>query len=363
MAPASRRAPLGSCVAHGSLVGVYDLDEVYERVHRYGPEFDGWLSNHAPMAADALGRIGGGEFIGRWLDLYSRRLSPPPSPHEPIQSETWRQALGDPRRLGDWTRWFERELADRPWAQVLASWWPRLLPGALAAATHPLIRAGHAVRALQEVDTEPRRSELAHALGYWAARWQPLKTPPPLGSLSAQAALNALAPLKDARGGIRERIAQLEQRAPWAADGIAPPASPADVPAALDALVDATVVQFATSPGVDHVMLVHATTAPRAARLCLSALPSALWPTTFEAAWRIAAALSVLYRSPMDDGTRTDTDFDPATIAERAADHGDEHVLKFTEVALESLRRGTVEALAAANRALATIDALSASTR
>ena len=27
------------------------LDEAYERLHATGPEFDGWLSNHGPMAA------------------------------------------------------------------------------------------------------------------------------------------------------------------------------------------------------------------------------------------------------------------------------------------------------------------------
>ena len=30
------------------------LDEAYQRLHRTGPEFDGWLSNHGPMAAEAM---------------------------------------------------------------------------------------------------------------------------------------------------------------------------------------------------------------------------------------------------------------------------------------------------------------------
>ncbi|GAA5139546.1 hypothetical protein [Pseudonocardia adelaidensis] len=34
------------------------LDETYQRLHRTGPEFVGWLSNHGPMAADALIRLG-----------------------------------------------------------------------------------------------------------------------------------------------------------------------------------------------------------------------------------------------------------------------------------------------------------------
>jgi hypothetical protein len=33
------------------------LDEAYERLRNTGPEFEGWLSNHGPMAADALIRI------------------------------------------------------------------------------------------------------------------------------------------------------------------------------------------------------------------------------------------------------------------------------------------------------------------
>jgi len=339
-------------------VSFSSLDEVYTRVHSLGPEFDGWLSNHAPMAADALGRLGGGAQVHRWLDTYTRRLEPLPDAVAPIEAEQWHAALGDPRRLGDWIRWFEHELSEQPWRAVLATWWERLLPGAIAAATHPLIRTGHAVRALEERDSDARRRELAHALGYWAARWQPVRTAPHLGSLPPDSALRALRPLEGGRGGIRERIAQLEQHQPWPAEGLAPPTTTSEVPAALDALVDATVVQYATAPGVDHVMLVHATTAPRAARLCLSSLPEDLWPSTFEAAWRIAAALTVLYRHDAPDGTHFGTPRDPAELAERVIAHGDEHVLKFSEVAFESYARGIGEAPAAIARALGAIEPL-----
>ena len=34
------------------------LDEAYQRLHQTGPEFDGWLSNHGPMAAEAMVRHG-----------------------------------------------------------------------------------------------------------------------------------------------------------------------------------------------------------------------------------------------------------------------------------------------------------------
>ena len=52
------------------------LDETYERLHRTGPEFEGWLSNHGPMASDALLRLGQGEHLQSWLHGYVTRLEP-----------------------------------------------------------------------------------------------------------------------------------------------------------------------------------------------------------------------------------------------------------------------------------------------
>jgi len=336
----------------------WSLDEVYEQVQHYGPEFDGWLSNHAPMAADALGRIGGTDRVGRWLDAYSARLEPPPAQERPLTEATWREALGDPRRLGDWTRWFSAMIGEASWQEVLVAWWPRLLPGALAAATHPLIRVGHAVRALGEADTEPRRRELAAGLAYFAARWQPAAVRAPLGKASPATALATLPPLVGASGGIRQRIVALEQAADAPSDGVHAPRSPAAVPTLLDELVDATIAQYATAPGIDAVMLVHASTAPRAARLTLAALLPSLWIPTYEVAWTIAAALTRMYRTPHDDGTRPRAVPDREALIERATAHGDEHVLKFVEVAMESYARGHDDALAAAARALGAIDPL-----
>ena len=60
-------------------VDVDRLDEAYLRLHETGPEFDGWLSNHGPMAADALMRIGHGDDVPTWVEsirLPARRLPP-----------------------------------------------------------------------------------------------------------------------------------------------------------------------------------------------------------------------------------------------------------------------------------------------
>jgi hypothetical protein len=78
------------------------LDEAYERLHVTGPEFDGFLSDHGPMAAEAMVRHGHGDLVGSWLDVYMRRLEEFPRGLGPIGPD-WQDALGDLRRVADWT--------------------------------------------------------------------------------------------------------------------------------------------------------------------------------------------------------------------------------------------------------------------
>ncbi|MBA3293637.1 MAG: hypothetical protein H0T40_07840, partial [Geodermatophilaceae bacterium] len=56
------------------------LDETYARLHHTGPEIEGWLSNHGPMAADALIRLGRAGQVEGWVDQYAQRLEEAPRP-------------------------------------------------------------------------------------------------------------------------------------------------------------------------------------------------------------------------------------------------------------------------------------------
>lgn len=338
------------------------LDEAYERLHTTGPEFRGWLSNHGTMAADALVRIGRGDDVAGWVEGYARRLEPMPDPRWPISGERWRDPIGDPSRLGDWLAFFAREVREEPWELVLARWWPRLLPGAAASATHGIIRTGHAVRALRDAVTPPRLDELGQSLGYWAARWQPVPgAVAASGTRPADAALRQL-PLvpMDEEWGARARLARLGSTDGWPEGlaSLAPPTGVDDVPAAIDRLVDATVSRYAAEAAGDPVMLIHATTAPRAAGLALASLPRDQWAATYDAAWSVAAAITVAYRpdasSPvLPDGRHMALD----ELADAAVENSDEHVIKFVEVAGESHRRGVDGALGAAALATAAISA------
>lgn len=94
------------------------LDEAYKRLARTGPERDGWLSNHAPMAAEALVRHGRTDAVHRWLDSYSDRLEDAPRGIEPINRDAWRDPLGDPVRAGDWPRIPDQRYGIRALAQL-----------------------------------------------------------------------------------------------------------------------------------------------------------------------------------------------------------------------------------------------------
>jgi hypothetical protein len=64
-------------------------------------------------------------------------------------------------------------IEERGWQEVVAAWVPRLMPALSTKLFHGAIHTAHSVRALTVADTPTRRTELARALGYWAARYQP----------------------------------------------------------------------------------------------------------------------------------------------------------------------------------------------
>jgi hypothetical protein len=131
----------------------YLLDAL-DRLRGTGVEYNGFLANHGPMAVDAMIRLGGGDRVPGWADRYRLVLDPAPAPGDAVAPDDWQRHLGSFEVVGDWTSLFARAIAADGWRQVLATWWPRLLPGAAASAAHGLLRTAHAVRNLDETDTD-----------------------------------------------------------------------------------------------------------------------------------------------------------------------------------------------------------------
>ncbi|MEV3859542.1 questin oxidase family protein [Streptomyces sp. NPDC050095] len=331
------------------------LDEALERLHTAGPERLGRLTNHAPMAVEALAARGQAGAVHRWLDLYAPKLEEFPASLEPVTGANWQAALGDPRRAADWIAYFTRETAERPWRDVLAEWWPRLLPGMYGGSTHPVIRVGHAVRTLLAgEETDPRVAELAHGLGYWAARHHTVSVtltgaaalPGTTAGPAAALALDAVTPIAERdSGGFPTRLARVTALPRWA-DAVSDPDT---ARLRLTELVAAATHRYATHGHGEETMLVHAATAPNAVLRTLPALPRPLWVPSLAAAWTASAAVTAMYAPDAPVDYRAPGTFTAEEVVERALAHGDEHVIKFTDTALDV---GDERALTAALRAV-----------
>ena len=336
-------------MSHGVSMTDGILDEALQRLSRTGPERAGWLSNHAPMAAEALVRHGHEMMVHRWLDGYADNLTEAPRGIEPIAPAEWRDPLGDPTRTGDWVDFFDRELTGAPWREVLAIWWPRLLPGIAAGATHGVIRVGHAVRSLLESETEPRVTEMGRGLAYWAARWQPLAAaglgPYPAGD--PRRALDAVPRVPDQRFGARNRLAQLADLSGWPPAAGAVPGTGEEV-VRLRGIVTAAIKRYERYGYGSPIMLVHAATAPAAVLRSLPALPAQLAGPSLRAAWAATAAVTAAYSPavPRPTGAPTTAALravrpdapatDPVGLMDEAAATGDPHAIKFADAAVEA---------------------------
>lgn len=314
------------------------LNESLARLAVTGPEYGGGLSNHGPMAAEALVRLGRADAVEQWVDGYLARLDDAPRASAGITDATWRDALGDPRRVGDWTAYLSRQLDDEPWRDVLARWWPRLVPGLAAAATHGIIRTSHAARALAQAPSAPRSRELAHALAYWAATYCELPgLRHPSGHLPPAQAVAGLPrrPVPPDNGLIttvlRNRLAG-DAEVPDAVAALRPPR---DVQADLLGLASQLARPFLAYGRARPIGLLHAVTAPTAARSVLPLLPPEAARDTYDRLWQASAALVSVYSSgataePIPAGEPPV----PDDLADRAVATGDPHAIKLTEACL-----------------------------
>jgi hypothetical protein len=337
------------------------LLEALDRFRGTGPEYAGFLANHGPMAAEALVRIGGTDRLGGWVTGYLPRLDTAPGVVRGIGDDDWREHLGEERLVGDWTAYLRREAAGSDWRDLLARWWPRLLPGLVASATHGVIRTAHAVRSLRAAGDRPDPllvDELAQGLAYWAARYETLPGDPglagPLPAVPALARVPRLDPDVPSDGpGVsgRLRVVRLVDGYAGSLDGWG---APADPDAALDELIGAAARVLAARSDAP-IAFCHAVTAPAAVRLVLPELPAGLRAASVAASWQAVGAIVAGYASPRlaaeSAAVPADADAMLAELPGRAIEHGDEHVIKLTEASVREFHRtGDPTLLIAADR-------------
>jgi hypothetical protein len=319
------------------------LDDALERLRHTGPEAADGAPNHGPMAAEALVALGYDDDVPQWVDDYRRQLGPMPETLLPLTTQTWRDALGSRRRVGDWVVFFRRQLSQASWQAVLTAWFPRLISGVMAHGTHGLIRTAHAVRALDAAETPLRVEELAAALGYWAAYYQELPGVPHLtGTCAIDQALEQIPRLGrdyDRRVTPPEFVRGLDTHPdfPRSVDALA---APETIAAALGTLTEVGARLYLTQASRYPLIFIHAVTGPAALRWLLPHLSAARQHTAFAYVWQAVAAWTATFASPAPMAVGPD-DLPPAAASEivaQAVDTRDPHAIKFVAACLQEYR-------------------------
>jgi hypothetical protein len=96
------------------------IDQALEMLGGCGPEFGvNGLSNHGPMAAEALVALGRGDDLESWVEKYRKRLDDRPRNVAPVPRGRWHEALGHLEHVSDWEDFFTAEIDSAPWREVL----------------------------------------------------------------------------------------------------------------------------------------------------------------------------------------------------------------------------------------------------
>jgi hypothetical protein len=264
-----------------------------------------------------------------------------------MTDEEWREHLGDECRTGDWMALLRAQACELEWRDLLLRWWPRLLPGFAASATHGVIRTAHAVRSLRHAGADPHPllvDELAQGLALWVARFQYVPGAPGLNgdldAVAAMAALPRLEPDVPSEGpGISGRLRALGTLPdfPHALDRWT---APTDPDRALDALIGASARVLAARDDAP-IAFCHAVTAPAAIRLVLPELPPDLVRASVATSWATVGGIVAAFAVP-----RQPEEAEPAVesptadeVMARGIEDGDEHAIKLAEAAVREYAR------------------------
>jgi hypothetical protein len=317
------------------------LDEALEALAGSDIGLKNGNSNHAPMVAEALCAMGRPQAVMPWIARYRERLLPRPPAGDPIREEIWRNALGRRDRFADWAEFFGDELRQAPWPEVLDRWTGRLAPGFCAAATHGVIRVGHAVRSLAVAETAWRRRELGDALASWAATYRELPSSDrlperPMSPREAIAKVPLTAPhRKRSQGNITASLAMLDDFPDFApVIGLIDVSDDSETLLAELTEIFARVYLANTHDVLTTIVFIHGVTSLTALGGMIPYISDTTAHSALRYGWQAGCALYACFgtRAIADDIQPCEEDTE--TLVDRALANGDEHVIKITEACL-----------------------------
>ncbi len=324
------------------------LDGALDILSGYGPGLANGNFSHAPMVAEALCALGHPEAVMPWIERYRQRIvargpagEATPTAGEPIRRAEWRGALGQRDRFAAWSTLFAEELHDSAWQEVLDLWAGRLAPGVSTAATHGVIRVGHAVRALTVGESPQRLRELADALASWASSYSEL---PKIGDLAngamtpreAITRVPIMPPERRRPGNITAALAGLDDFPEFA-----PAIGLVDLDGDFDALLAGLTELFArvylanVSNALTAIVFIHGVTSLTALGHIAPHVGDATARSLLRYGWQAGSGLYACFGSGTGFIAEAAPDEEDAeSLIDRALANGDEHVIKFAEACL-----------------------------
>lgn len=316
------------------------FDEALGLLTGLGADLTNGMTSHVPMVAEALSAMGQSAAAVTWVGAHRKAVVPRGAASKPIEAESWRTALGQRWRFADWSAFFAEEIAREGWRAVCDRWVGRLAPGFPAAATHGVIRVGHAARALNAGETRLRLQEFADGLALWASTYVELPAvrtaSARLSPAEALARVHLVPDEKRQNGGaITVALGQLVHAPGFAGvlDLIDNERSPKDTALAAAEAFARVAAANVHSP-LTAIVFTHGVTGMGAALNLLPHVSAATAQTLVVYAWQSGAALMSAYAKGPFDGAASDSKPVALDRVARAVAHGDDHVIKLTEACL-----------------------------
>jgi hypothetical protein len=291
--------------------------------------YGGGLSNHGPMAAEALVHLGVPQWIGPFVDRYRPRLDGPGTESTPAP-EQWR----------DWLRQRLSSLVAAPESQ----------------AGHGLLRVAHAVGGLEraEIDGSPvsvSLRELGAAVSYWEMGGAIFDGPDdlvgPFGVVEWLDNLGRLDPARRSDGVLTVTLADAARMSGFTGrvTSLAPSSDPT---AMLDVLGAAAAERFRQNVGSSAFAILHGTTVSAMATVLLPHLDDAGKRQLVAGVAGFVAAAVVGFDDQLETPDQ-DPPPDPPRLAELSAATMEDHTIKFADACISIAKRsGDRQPLAAA---------------
>jgi hypothetical protein len=285
----------------------------------YSATYRGSLSNHLPMAQQALLEMGASaERLRAWTQAQAAQLEPQtcarPGPVDVARD------LGRPDSDAAWRAHFGRRIDAVGPGEAIREALPMLMPVAGTAAFHGLIRTAHAMLA-------GHAGELAAGLAHWAAMALRLPVPAAAAPLPLAQALEALADLPRPAGAGGGLI--FDRMRAWA-DTPGFEVIAARLPDTPDTLSELALLAARTYAATGNFTVLHLLTASHAMTVLQPWWPTRDLPRGFVVA--AAAGLLASGATPTLTLDRLPSRPWPALLAAACA-QDDEHVIKLTHAA------------------------------